>query len=473
MEYAGIEYERGAAMSHSKVMDYNRVVDWLAAGYEEVGGVDFYQDIFPNNENAGEYATNYQKPNAIYLYRDSKKNRMRRRIMLNDTFEEDFFEFVENNPMTLCSGLSYRGRRNTLEAAQRLHALVFDLDSVGYQQVRNLFLRIGREKGTVAICLPMPTYIVASGSGLHLYYVLDEPIDLYPNIKLQFKAMKYGMTKRLWDTSGKAGTTLETTVQYQGISQGFRMVGSVNNKHDNFRIRAFRTGPRVTLETLNDYLQPEERVDNTLKWRPTTCKLNEAKMKWPEWYESRIIRHEMPGHWTCKTDLYHWWLRKIDDGQSVVGGHRYFYLMCLAIYAVKCGISKKQLKSDMQAIFPKLRELAHENEFTQKDVDSALEAYDKGYFCFTRDDISKLSGIQIQPNKRNGRKRADHIRLMNFVRDELNGNKDTWHGRKPKGEAVFNWRQEHPEGRKIDCQNDTGLSKPTVIKWWSWTPENN
>ena len=90
-------------MGHPKVMDYNRVVDWLAAGYKEVGGVDFYQDVFPENENAGEYATNYQKPNAIYLYHDAKKDRMRRRIMLNDTFEEDFFEFVENNPMTIVS----------------------------------------------------------------------------------------------------------------------------------------------------------------------------------------------------------------------------------------------------------------------------------------------------------------------------------------------------------------------------------
>ena len=394
--------------------------------------------------------------------------------MLNDTFEEDFFEFVENNPMTLCSGLSYRGRRNTLEAAQRLHALIFDLDSVGYQQIRNLFMRIGREKGTVAICLPMPTYIVASGSGLHLYYVLDNPVDLYPNIKLQFKAMKYGMTKRLWDTSGKAGTTLETTVQYQGISQGFRMVGSVNNKHDNFLIRAFRTGPRVTLDTLNDYLQPGERVDNNLKWRPTTCKLNEARIKWPEWYESRIIRHEMPGHWTCKEDLYHWWLRKIDDGNSVVGGHRYFYLMCLAIYAVKCGVSKKQLKNDMQAIFPKLRELAHENEFTQKDVDSALEAYDKGYFCFTRDDISKLSGILILPNKRNGRPQKLHLagaRAIQDINDKFNDtNWRNTNGQPKKNILVYEWRQSHPDGRKIDCERDTGLSRHTILKWWDWRP---
>lgn len=26
--------------------------------------------------------------------------------------------------------------------------------------------------------------------------------------------------------------------------------------------------------------------------------------------------------------------------------------------------------------------------------------------------------------------------------------------------------KENPEGRKIDCIRETGLSKPTVYKWW-------
>ena len=25
----------------------------------------------------------------------------------------------------------------------------------------------------------------------------------------------------------------------------------------------------------------------------------------------------------------------------------------------------------------------------------------------------------------------------------------------------------NPKGRKIDCVRETGLSKPTVLKWWS------
>lgn len=42
---------------------------------------------------------------------------------------------------------------------------------------------------------------------------------------------------------------------------------------------------------------------------------------------------------------------------------------------------------------------------------------------------------------------------------------------RPKGSGtaertVLEWRMLHPEGRKADCIRETGLSKPTVYKWW-------
>ena len=42
-------------------------------------------------------------------------------------------------------------------------------------------------------------------------------------------------------------------------------------------------------------------------------------------------------------------------------------------------------------------------------------------------------------------------------------NKD---GAPTKKTIVQEWRKAHPDGRKADCIKDTGLSKPTVLKWW-------
>ena len=31
---------------------------------------------------------------------------------------------------------------------------------------------------------------------------------------------------------------------------------------------------------------------------------------------------------------------------------------------------------------------------------------------------------------------------------------------------VVEWRQLHPDGKKIECERETGLSRHTVLKWW-------
>ena len=95
--------------------------------------------------------------------------------------------------------------------------------------------------------------------------------------------------------------------------------------------------------------------------------------------------------------LYHWWLRQIGE---IKGGHRYFFLMCLAIYAYKCGVSKQQLRQDMKEAFDDLQMVKHENALTEEDIRSALEAYDKEYYNFTISDIEALTDVRIERNKR-------------------------------------------------------------------------
>lgn len=322
--------------------NYVKIKEILFNRYEEVGGYDFYKYLFPNNQNEGEYSDKYEKPNAIYLYKDGKdegtERTLRRRIMLNDTWEDDYMEYVECNCSTLCSGLTYRHRRNRLENAQKMNAMVFDLDAVGEDELFNLSARIGREPEAYR-SLPEPTFIVMSGTGLHIYYVFKDPIDLYPNIKLQLKQLKYDLTFRMWDYKG---TSKEKTVQYQSINQGFRMVGSINDKY-NLPVVAFKVGGKVSLDYLNSYAMKEEnKVDINRPFRPTQYTKDEAKEKFPEWYERVIVEgNKNAKKWNIKRDLYDWWLRQ---RENILGGHRYFFLMCMAIYGVKCNIPKKKLE---------------------------------------------------------------------------------------------------------------------------------
>ena len=457
--------------------NYRECLEHLSARFDEVNGCDFYRDVFPDNERKGEPNTDFSKPNAVYLYRDEAdegtKRRLRRRIMLKDTWESDYMEYVERNPMALCGGLSYRGRANRLENAQRMNALVIDIDGVGAFNINALLRHCNADfrKGHAS---PMPTYIALSGSGIHAYYVFETPVDLYPNIKLQMKRLKYALTSNLW--IHKSTSTLKK-VQYQSINQGFRMVGSVNESYGT-EVRAFRTGGRVTLDYLNSYVRDErDRVDVGRPFRPSVTTKDEAKAKYPDWYEKVVVRGDRAAKkWDIKGKqgyaLYEWWLdRRFDE--RLTGGHRYFFMMCLVIYACKCDVPRKKLGKDIQIVFEHLKTIGHTNELTQDDVKAALEVYSREYYNFTIEDIEYLTDIRIERNKRNGRKRAEHLKIARFVRDEVNGKKDTWRegsGRPSAAARVQEYRRDNPGARKADCIRGTGLSKKTVYRWWNAEP---
>lgn len=448
---------------------YCDLIEMLSSMYGEVYGCDFYEYIFPDNENQGEMWSDYSHPNAIYLYEDEcdegTKRRLRRRIMLADTWDEDYCNYVERNSWTLCSGLTYRGRSNRLRNAQRMNALIFDLDGVGEHEMRNLFLRFGESAERIRT-LPMPTFLVVSGTGLHVYYVFEDPVDLYPNIKLQLKALKYDLVFRMWEYKA---TSTKKEIQYQSINQSFRMVGSINDKYGNV-VRAFKTGDRVTLDYLNQYVKSENRVDMNRPFRPSQMTRAQAKETYPEWYQRVVVEKQRHlKKWDIKGKqgyaLYEWWLRQIDQ---IKGGHRYYFLMCLVIYACKCDVPKDKMKQDICTAYEQLKLVTHDNDLTQEDVKSALETYDKEYYNFTISDIEKLTDIRIERNKRNGRKQAEHVKLMNFIRDELNGNRNWRQGNgRPSAEAdIRAYLLEHPDASKAAVIRGTGKDKKTVYKYY-------
>ena len=464
-------------MSDRALNNFYECYELLSNVYEQVDGEDFYRYIFPNNENAGELHTDFSRPNAIYLYQDEQddgaKRRLRRRIMLNDTWADDYRNYVEGNEMTLCSGLTYHSRSNKLQYAQTMNALIFDLDGVGRKELESVLERT-TGTGDVYRSIPKPTFIVLSGRGLHLYYVFNEPIALYPNIKLQLKSLKHDLTFRIWEYKG---TSQIESIQYQSIGQGCRMVGSINNKYGN-TVTAFRIGNKVSLEFMNSYaIHSENRVDVTRPYRPSRVDRATAAELYPEWYQRVVVEgNKRPNKWNIgyrkkkqvkDYALYEWWKRRVTE---IEGGHRYFYLMCLVIYACKCDVPKSQLKADIQECFDVLRTYPHANELTQADVDSAMECYSKDYYNFTIADIEILTTLRIERNKRNGQTQSDHLEEARAIRDIRQRRKGTdWrdgNGRPRKKQIVYDWLYEHPFGKKIECERDTGLSRHTVLKWW-------
>ena len=206
----------------------------------------------------------------------------------------------------------------------------------------------------------------------------------------------------------------------------------------------------------------------------STCRrlsLAEAKEKYPDWYERRIVKKERRGRWTVKRDLYDWWLRRIADEIKV--GHRFYGIMTLAIYAKKCDIDEDELREDAFGLLQRYDDMSVEdiNRFTKDDIVCALEMFNEDYVTFPRDDIAKISGMSMPVNKRNWRKQRDHVHVMNTMKTLKKQLGESVKEGRPKGSGtaekkVYEWRQQHPEGRKADCHRDTGLDPKTIRKWW-------
>lgn len=97
-----------------------------------------------------------------------------------------------------------------------------------------------------------------------------------------------------------------------------------------------------------------------------------------------------------------------------------------------------------------------------------MEAYNNCYITYPINSISYLTGIPIQKNKRNGRKQEQHIKIMNAIRD-IEYRKGEWRnkkGRPNKEKIVRKYLKENLEARNINVIKETGLSKPTVYKYY-------
>lgn len=449
-------------------------------GASEVSALDVYGDIFKlgegfvqrSGDGAGEH-----KANPIVL--GSFGGVVRRRILLEDTFEATLAEF-QRADWSILNGLTYWGKANTADRQSKMCAMIFDLDGIDDKRL-NAFLY--GASGTVFDghgAYPVPQYVIMSGHNVHLYYVFDDPVSLYPNTKVQMKALKYALTDLMWNSYT---STIEKP-QHQGINQGFRLVGGKTK--DGGIVRAFRLNPHpVTVEELNGYVPDDSRVDMSKVYRESKYTLEQAKEKFPEWYESVVVRGEARA-WYDKEDLYNWWLRKISTpyikegnlggrhvgNAGVTYGHRYFCIMALAVFAVKCGITdRERVKADAMGVLDLFNHIGSE-PFLESDIDSALECLDLKYIKFPRRDLEKITAVEMPPNKRNYQKQRDHLEEARAIRDIRqrrkgsnwwdNGNRE---GAPKKRDAIRAYVAEHPDASHSAIAKALGVSRTTVIKW--------
>ena len=116
---------------------------------------------------------------------------------------------------------------------------------------------------------------------MHLYYLFEKPVPLYRHLQDKLREFKYDLIREVWNRYTSTYTERDQ-VQYQGIFQGFRMVGTQSKLGKRYLVTAFETGKRVTVEYLNSFLMDNSKAVMDFKYK-SYMSLTEAKKKYPEW----------------------------------------------------------------------------------------------------------------------------------------------------------------------------------------------
>ena len=171
--------------------------------------------------------------------------------------------------LTCTNGCSYMGHECLAENVYMMSAMIIEIDDIIYDEngmsgaycynpigLKNMLnqmrpVEMPRSGKIRPAVYPTPTYIVCSGSGMHLYYVFQEPLRInkkyFPKHYEAVDLYKKCFMGALW----RSKTITEKPVEIQGIAQRYRCVGSPTKTGSV--VRAFQIGDKVSLKYMNSF----------------------------------------------------------------------------------------------------------------------------------------------------------------------------------------------------------------------------
>lgn len=226
----------------------NALTRWLETYFDEVEPKDFYREIFPVGELDVQGAFSKGKYTGVIVEvtdRSRKsKNGKEKPVIKRYSITDDLGiidDVLKSGNFCLTAPISYAGKERGADNARFLYAIAVDVDDI-------IVKEDGTPQGLIDLWnahiqrverIPKPTMIVSSGAGLHLYYVFEKAVPLFPNIAKQLQKYKHELTRIIWN-EGIVDIKTDDDIQYEGIYQGFRMPGTITKagKRDGTNERA-------------------------------------------------------------------------------------------------------------------------------------------------------------------------------------------------------------------------------------------
>lgn len=405
-----------------------------------------------------------------------------------------------------------------LALLKNVFAIVIDSDSVTsnrleYLLKKDMKLNITNSK---THRMPKPTFLVNSGTGIHLYYVFGEPI---PFIRRQDQELKDLYNKMVNDLTTQHRFGMKPQALW--IGQPFRMVGSPTKL--GTETTAYRYGDIWNIDELAKwykvlsreyknnyhiiewdlYIPPtgkdivkferrtEKKVDMmnevrlNLRFDKGMC-LEEAEQFNLSYdivkvntnaenndYEQKPKKKKKG--WKTNSKFYDYVLANIK--MKTTCGHRYYSMVALCAVAKKCEIEKEQLIADLKELVKYFNIEAKEHEYPlveEHEIETALASFKDIGIRNKKETLENWLGWKFETKKRNYRSQEDHLKRARAMLKIAIEEGEVNMGKKAEKYKVKieQYMNENPTARKCDVIRGTGFDKKTVYKYYDMIKSN-
>lgn len=397
---------------------------------EEVSSYTLYEDIFGDTT---------QTIPVVFIDDDNKH-------IVPMSIDEAMEQSEDRNDV-LMGGCTYFNNWISKKSAKDIYTFIIDMDNVYSGTLLNALRNDWKSANGEP--LVKPTYIVNSGTGLHLYFILTQKIPNYKatteNLDKLYRALAIQQTtKRVY---------LHKQVQWFG--QDFRMAGGLN-----------KYGWRNTIFKVGDKWDIDELAKGVGLQDVHFTRYGEKRSKKTSVRKDRQNREG----WRSNRAFYDYALRNCRA--KTKEGNRYTSMCALSVIAWKCNVSKEELEKDLLSLLPDYNKGAT-RQIKEKEIYSAMKMHNKKAMLTQRESLENWQGWEYKPIRRNGRKRADHIKYMNTMkRFKKELGEPVNEGRPTKEHIVREYRMLHPNATKTEVVRNTSLSYDTVRKYWEQEQKN-
>lgn len=477
--------------NEEKKMDFewkNNILE--ARSIQQLSTSTFYQDyLFKDIDDL--VSADGDKYKILLTEYDAENNKIHK-IKL-----EDIEDYLDLNDVAISPCLYWNNwRRDAL--LNYVCAFALDIDKLRPQDL-NRFLDMF-DNGE----LLSPTVICNSGSGVHFYYILNESFPVDTRHHSQNKNIAQTIYDRLYDIIKKDKGYVNA--QHHWIGQDYRVVGA-KTKFDQTASAWQMKESFYSIDELIEYCKvpydKKKRIASKSMISYAKSIANDLKIEQPN-YEDYIETYNFIAF--HKDDAYkvreekrrkreaaatkrkqktsngseNWYKNTYKQVlTNTIPGNRFNSLKALAIIAHKDEITREVFEKDLNNLVDIWSTKQWQgDDFNVNNVEAILRLYDNAqkYKDTTREKLEewlgwKFYGIGL---KRNHRSQTTHLKLARGQKAILKeiGEMDP-EGRPDKQEIVQQWRKDHPNGKKADCNRDTKLDPKTIRKWWNYEDSNN